>query len=788
MLATGLAACGGGQSTDTDAAPVTPPLPPVTVALTSSAARITSGQSVHLVWTSQNAELCTASGAWSGALETSGERTVGPLTATGTYTITCSNAASGSSSTSVAVAVVAVSDRYAFEVSDNAVNDAAWDSRAQVLYLAVGSDAPVGPNSILAFDPVSGAITADIWAGSEPSSVAISDDGQYLYVGFSGSDVVKRYRLPGLLLEATYPVNSQLRSSHDGKPAFALQMSAAPGAPLTLGVATISYRTLPPTTQLRVFDGASPRTLTSSPYYTFDSYNVAWSDDSGTLFTSVFGGAVNRLALTTPYAQVSAASQPSGTISADTVYWTAYDGSRVYDSLGGVFDATTLERIATLPTSGTVTVDRANRQFFVVSLGDSGNAVITAYDLDTLAPRETIDVQREDIENQISIVPGLVRRMVRFGDDGLALVGASGRLTTLRGPFVAPGGRTAPIASIPTDACCQAHVVRYTPTMTPTAVVANDIVWDKTHGLLLASISMEAPEYPSTIAVIDPSTAAVVSHVPTEPEPGALAVSDGGQYLYVATSRKLQRFRLPSLALEATADLPGNDSTPPVAGSAPKSLAARPGDPATVAIDGVFLMRDMALLSGAGDSASWSRWSEDGGALYGFNAQSTGMTLWRWPFNSSSAVTQLGSPFDYAFPVNAGYPFDITFAVGGGLLYADTGAVFDPATGGWPGTLPLARLSGISNPLDNSFALASLSIEPDRRRAYAAVCEAYAVQAYCGNSLVSFDLDTYLPVATGEMPSVQGWAYRIEHIDAQTFAILQADRRVVLVSAPELQY
>jgi alpha/beta superfamily hydrolase len=70
------------------AAPVTP-----TLTLVANPTTITAGGSSTLTWNSTDASSCTASGAWSGALSTSGSEPVMPTT-TGTFTVTCAGTGS----------------------------------------------------------------------------------------------------------------------------------------------------------------------------------------------------------------------------------------------------------------------------------------------------------------------------------------------------------------------------------------------------------------------------------------------------------------------------------------------------------------------------------------------------------------------------------------------------------------------------------------------------------------------------------------------------------------------
>jgi uncharacterized protein (TIGR03118 family) len=82
-----LSACGGGGGGGSAAA-----MPTVNLALNNSS--VTLDQSAILTWSSTGATSCTASGAWSGAMATSGMQTVTPTSAgNDMYTLTCDGAA-----------------------------------------------------------------------------------------------------------------------------------------------------------------------------------------------------------------------------------------------------------------------------------------------------------------------------------------------------------------------------------------------------------------------------------------------------------------------------------------------------------------------------------------------------------------------------------------------------------------------------------------------------------------------------------------------------------------------
>ena len=76
-----------------------------TVSISANPTSVTSGSASTLSWSSANATVCTASGAWSGTKATSGSQTVSP-TATTIYTLTCTGTG-GTASQSTTVSVTA---------------------------------------------------------------------------------------------------------------------------------------------------------------------------------------------------------------------------------------------------------------------------------------------------------------------------------------------------------------------------------------------------------------------------------------------------------------------------------------------------------------------------------------------------------------------------------------------------------------------------------------------------------------------------------------------------------
>jgi hypothetical protein len=750
------------------------------------------GQYTTLTWSATGADSCTASGGWQGSQTTAGSSSVGPILQASTlFSLTCVAVNGNSATQSVIVMASATGDRFSFEQSWDAVRDVVWDPVRNVFYLAIGSNGFLNPNSITVFDPEAGTVNASVQAGSEPSALGISDDGKYLYVGFGGSDSIERYLLPALTLDTSFPVSASIRSGH-GDPVFPSQIVVAPGDSQTIAVATQNPRSLPSEGLFEVFDNATPRTIAVAPS-NFSATSLAWAADGSTVFGGEYSGAIDKYQSTPSITLQGTATPPApqGMNPFSIQGAITYSAGSLFNSNGDAFDATTLKPNGTFATKGLVTVDAANDTVFVASWGGAvGSLTVAAYDLGSYSPRETISVTKYDPSTLTNITPSLPARMVRWGVDGLAIVDVNGRLDVIWGPFVAAGAGDSPVGAIPgANPCCSQNPLEVMVTQTLSPVVANDILWDSTDGILLASIPDSDSAHPGSIAVIDPVTGQASKFVQTMANPGALAMSDDGQCLYVGEAGGFQRFLLPSLTPDIVASfnfLQGLSS-----GEPPTQMIVQPGAPGNVsAVFAVppspwfFIFNDATQVTVTSTPAtSWLQWSVDGQTLYGLDSLvEGGPPLWQSPPGDLTNSQSLGDPFTYPFPANQGaiYPIGMRFTNASGLLYGDTGAIFDPQSGGWPGTLPLSMVVGSTD------ALGTFAFDTIHHRAYADVCADFDDGYPCSNYLVVYDLDSYTAIATTALQGFTGQALRLQLVGGGSLAILGANNQLMFVNDPSV--
>jgi len=223
-------------------------------------------------------------------------------------------------------------------------------------------------------------------------------------------------------------------------------------------------------------------------------------------------------------------------------------------------------------------------------------------------------------------------------------------------------------------------------------LTASALTVDPVGGLLYAAIPSSATQNPNTVVTINPSTGALGTPVAVASNPRALAVSDDGSELYVASTGVLQRFNLKTMVLDRSFALPVDSMW---GQTYVQEMHIVPGTPKSIVVE-LFANVDPA---------------EDGAALY----NDSGLVNWIpgqsvvnganrvfWPdsftFTSASniyAIGQYGESFFYTLQNSAsgltltggGNPTTTSPMVSGHivrsdgtLLYTNAGQVWNPST------------------------------------------------------------------------------------------------------------
>ncbi|HEV7925684.1 MAG TPA: fibronectin type III domain-containing protein [Verrucomicrobiae bacterium] len=112
--------------------------------------------------------------------------------------------------------------------------DLVYNPFRKLLYATMLASAGSYSNCLVTIDPVLGRVVNSYYLGNDPSSLALSADGQFLYIGFSGTNMFEQFNL------ATNGVDFQVSlgvDSYSGYPIMVDQLASLPGQPHSVAVA-----------------------------------------------------------------------------------------------------------------------------------------------------------------------------------------------------------------------------------------------------------------------------------------------------------------------------------------------------------------------------------------------------------------------------------------------------------------------------------------------------------------------------------------------------------------------
>lgn len=297
------------------------------------------------------------------------------------------------------------------------INDLVWHAGAGRLYLSMPSAAGALGNTVAALDPTTRAVTGSVFVGSEPGRLALSDDGQYLYVGLDGAASVRRVAVPAL----TAGLQWSFGAGH-----VAGDLAVVPGQPRNVAVAIYN----PSSTSLAgvqlYHDGTEVGT--PSPPYSGGA-RIEFLESVTTLFgydndSSGFG----FFTMSAGSQGVHHVNETRGLIAG---FYTDIVGAsgRIYGYDGSVVDAERRVRLGTMSggTGYAMTVDVATGRAFILADG------IRVHDLNTFQLLGIIPVSGYWLPHPAA----LATRLVRWGTDGLAFQDED-ELFIIRSPLVAP--------------------------------------------------------------------------------------------------------------------------------------------------------------------------------------------------------------------------------------------------------------------------------------------------------------------------------------------------------------
>jgi hypothetical protein len=286
----------------------------------------------------------------------------------------------------------------------------AADPVRSVVYAGLDSTDSAHPSAVVALDATTGAIMWTLHVTGTPQVLAVSDDGQFLYVGTVTEPQITRIALATHSADLTIPLGS---SSTYG-PYRANSIHVSPGHPHTIAVQRECMCNGPYSSTdvgITLYDDAVARPASSTfdgtdpPAYTYGgSSSVMYGFLGGTFYEIAIdaSGATTRTVLNDPTAE--------GATGPEVLYL----GGTLYTTGGYIYDPALRKSLPSIPEFTIFPFTIAASQDGHLLYGFGGSPI----------PLHAYNLTRSMLAGAVAI-PGLMNRatnLVSWGTDGLAFI------------------------------------------------------------------------------------------------------------------------------------------------------------------------------------------------------------------------------------------------------------------------------------------------------------------------------------------------------------------------------
>jgi len=616
-------------------------------------------------------------------------------------------------------------------------NDLVYSASTGKLYATVPSSVGAGGNSIKAIDPTTGLITGSTFIGSEPNKLALSDDGQNLYVSIDGANAIRRFdtstNTPGLQF-------SLGQDSFFGR-YIVSDFAVAPANPNLLAVARNYAGVSPPEAGVAVFDNGVQRTNVG-PGHTAGSDYLAFSASASKLYgTGQYSGLTTMTIDASGVTVSSTSSVGAGRIK--------FSNGLIFTSSGQVINPDTSSLLGTFFNANTTAFvpDTGNGRAYYLTSGPSGGTLtLKAFDINTFLLLGSLTING---------VSGSPTSLVRWGPNGLAFRTTGNQLFIIQTalipsaePIPTPTPTPSPVPS-PSPSPAAAFIKQI-------AVSTNDLVYSQSTQKLYASVPSSEGSTGNSVAEIDPSIGSVSSQVFVGSEPTQLALADDGATLYVGLNgaASVRSYNILSHTAGTQFSLGRDNFSGPYSAS---DIAVSPGNPSVIAVarqGGYSSDSGVAIFDGGTQRTK----TASGGNSIVFASPTT---LYGSSYNSLTTMTVDGTGVTVAS--TASFAPGASLVFGGNRLYGASGQVIDPSTGNLIGTFSGVGFGAIQ------------AIDFANNRAFFLTSQNSTIQ------LVAYDLNTFLPLGFVNISGVSGAATSLLRWGSNGLAFRTSNRQVFLV-------
>jgi uncharacterized protein (TIGR03437 family) len=266
----------------------------------------------------------------------------------------------------------------------------------------------------VAVNPDTGDFVKNVFIGSEPNQLALSDDSQYLYVALDGASAIRRLNLASFQPDLQFPLDQgQTPNLIGGYGLFVADMRVVPGAPNSVVIARRYSGLSPDYAGTGAYDNGVIRPKIT-PTHT-GSREFAFGGSAAVLWGLVNnGGGMQKLTLDSTGITITNGNQFSPDIGGVLGNAIKFDSGLYYLDSGMVVDPNQKTVVGKFSASGPVQPDSSIGRVFIVGSPFNGTPSLGSFDMRTFVPLGALPVPD-------SIGAGLLR----WGSNGVAMLGGA---------------------------------------------------------------------------------------------------------------------------------------------------------------------------------------------------------------------------------------------------------------------------------------------------------------------------------------------------------------------------
>lgn len=333
-----------------------------------------------------------------------------------------------------------------FSVITLGVNHILYDPYSRKIMASVGSgSSSITGNSIVAIDPGTGSVGTPVPIGSQPTNMALTSDGQVLYTILSGSIGVGVFNMLTQTAEFTYAIQPDPGTT-DTNPA-PRGIATQPGSESTVAIDLGSWAG----NAIYSFDLANQTAaMVGQPSGPYSGSCISFLDAGDMLAfdTDTSGATLDHYTVTSAgFTYYDYSQYTESTLNGFGCF--KLSGGLAFANGGGVANPATVPatQLGVFPVTGggefsiseSLAPDASlGSAFYLVDTGASSGGApdgIESFNVNTFMPTGEVSLDMETIEGNSSYTGVDV---VRWGQDGLAVLTSGGHIYFMRGAFFVP--------------------------------------------------------------------------------------------------------------------------------------------------------------------------------------------------------------------------------------------------------------------------------------------------------------------------------------------------------------